>query len=115
MSDPGSLERYCSSYYDKHGLYNDGFPCPMDKYCCQTSDGTKMCCSLSDMSNSKQTKPPQTTHSFIISTISNKILNKESYLDSFINRNSNHKYNSISDSSSSILNSSFSLPFLFSK
>ena len=44
MSDP--MERYCSSYYDKHGLYNDGFPCPADKYCCQTDDGTKMCCAI---------------------------------------------------------------------
>lgn len=46
MSDP--MERYCSSYYDKHGLYNDGFPCPADKYCCQTDDGTKMCCAIGE-------------------------------------------------------------------
>ena len=46
MSDPRTLERYCSSYYDKHGLYNDGFPCPADKYCCQNDDGTKKCCSI---------------------------------------------------------------------
>ncbi len=44
MSDPGSLERYCSSYYDRHGLYNDGFPCPADKYCCENEDGNKKCC-----------------------------------------------------------------------
>ena len=48
MSDPANLERYCSSYYDRHGLYNDGFPCPTDKYCCQSADGAKMCCSLSN-------------------------------------------------------------------
>ena len=46
MSDP--MERYCSSYYDTHGLYNDGFPCPADKYCCQTDDGTKMCCAIGE-------------------------------------------------------------------
>lgn len=47
MSDPDGMERYCSSYYDKHGLYNDGFPCPINKYCCQTPDGgSKMCCSM---------------------------------------------------------------------
>jgi hypothetical protein len=44
MSDLSSIESYCSSYYDKNGLYNDGFPCPIDKYCCQSSDGTKSCC-----------------------------------------------------------------------
>ena len=47
MSDPGSLERYCSSYYDRHGLYNDGFPCPTDKYCCENADGNKKCCVIS--------------------------------------------------------------------
>lgn len=46
MNDPSTMERYCSSYYDKHGLYNDGFPCPADKYCCQKEDGMKMCCSI---------------------------------------------------------------------
>lgn len=40
-------ERYCSSYYDRHGLYNDGFPCPEGKYCCQNEqDGTKSCCDI---------------------------------------------------------------------
>lgn len=51
-SDPmgmTNLERYCSSYYDRHGLYNDGFPCPADKYCCQLDDGTKMCCSVASL------------------------------------------------------------------
>ena len=48
MSDPDTMERYCSSYYDKHGLYNDGFPCPANKYCCQSPDGggSKMCCAI---------------------------------------------------------------------
>ena len=44
MSELSSTESYCISYYDKNGLYNDGFPCPIDKYCCQSSDGTKLCC-----------------------------------------------------------------------
>ena len=49
MSDPDGMERYCSSYYDKHGLYNDGFPCPGNKYCCQAPDGgSKMCCSVQE-------------------------------------------------------------------
>jgi hypothetical protein len=49
MSDPDGMERYCSSYYDKHGLYNDGFPCPANKYCCQAHDGgSKMCCSVQE-------------------------------------------------------------------
>ena len=52
MSDPGVLERYCSSYYDRFGLYNDGFPCPSDKYCCQNMDGTKMCCVISKKQSS---------------------------------------------------------------
>jgi hypothetical protein len=42
--DTRIMERYCSSYFDKDGLYNDGFPCPVDKYCCQTPQGVKMCC-----------------------------------------------------------------------
>ena len=59
MSD---LERYCSSYYDKHGLYNDGFPCPEDTYCCQSSaDQTKMCCSLSSLSTQTLTISSSTT------------------------------------------------------
>jgi hypothetical protein len=39
--EKGQLEQYCSPYYDKHGLYNDGFPCPSEKYCCQTNEGAK--------------------------------------------------------------------------
>jgi hypothetical protein len=38
------MERYCSSYLDRNGLYNDGFPCPGQTYCCEKEDGTKMCC-----------------------------------------------------------------------
>lgn len=53
MADP--QERYCSSYYDKHGLYNDGFPCPQDKYCCTNDDdGHKMCCLLSSSTEPNQ-------------------------------------------------------------
>ena len=55
MSDPDTMERYCSSYYDKHGLYNDGFPCPANKYCCQSTDGgSKMCCSMPAVENSSK-------------------------------------------------------------
>ena len=53
MGEPGSTqERYCISYYDKHGLYNDGFPCPEDKYCCQIADGSKLCCDVNAQSGS---------------------------------------------------------------
>ena len=45
MNDPDALEQYCSAYYDKHGSYNDGFPCPSDKFCCQNKEGLKYCCS----------------------------------------------------------------------
>ncbi len=38
------MERYCSSYVDRNGLYNDGFPCPGQTYCCEKDDGMKMCC-----------------------------------------------------------------------
>jgi hypothetical protein len=48
------VERYCSSYYDKHGLYNDGFPCPDDKYCCQAQDGSKSCCDLNSLKKEQQ-------------------------------------------------------------
>jgi hypothetical protein len=54
MGDSSSnQERYCSSYYDKHGLYNDGFPCPDDKYCCQTPDGSKACCDANSTNNAE--------------------------------------------------------------
>ncbi|RNA43021.1 hypothetical protein BpHYR1_008534 [Brachionus plicatilis] len=69
MEDPGNYERYCSSYYDKHGLYNDGFPCPADKYCCQSADGIKMCCSFKQNDNSFM--PSSSKSSVILSTISN--------------------------------------------
>ena len=79
MEDPGNYERYCSSYYDKHGLYNDGFPCPADKYCCQSSDGIKMCCSLKQ--NANLNIHSSSKSSIIFSTISNAFINRQkSYL-----------------------------------
>ena len=69
MSDPGgSMEKYCSAFYDKHGLYNDGFPCPSDKYCCQSSDGNKMCCPINADNNNFYIKAPPTTSSYSPST-----------------------------------------------
>jgi hypothetical protein len=125
MSDMSSIERYCSSYYDKHGLYNDGFPCPNDKYCCQTSDGAKMCCDL----NFFTTTISKSNRLIEKSTKSNLILN--TILNNGNEFNSNNKFNKINSftennlisnldtgSSSILFNSSSSistLPFLFSK
>ena len=54
------MERYCSSYLDRNGLYNDGFPCPGKTYCCEKEDGTKMCCAETANANVQKqlvTKP----------------------------------------------------------
>jgi len=126
-SDPDTLERYCSSYYDKQGLYNDGFPCPADKYCCQNADGMKMCCSLNENKSSTRAAVEllRTTSSNILSTISNN-----QHVKSFIDMNINNKNNinkanlfnkpsssiSISDTQiSSTLYASSSLPLFLSK
>lgn len=84
MSDPASLERYCSSYYDRHGLYNDGFPCPTDKYCCQNTDGTKMCCSLNTLDRKLNNKHSNTLPSQTVSPLHSTLFNKlnKSPLDS---------------------------------
>jgi hypothetical protein len=120
MSDIGSIERYCSSYYDKHGLYNDGFPCPNDKYCCQTSDGTKMCCEINVTTSSKPNRFHEKT-----STKSNVILNTLLKNENGFNSNSNiNKIGSLSDnmirnlgtdSSSILYTASSTLPLIFSK
>jgi len=130
--DPNTLERYCSSYYDKQGLYNDGFPCPADKYCCQNADGMKMCCSLNENkpSTSVAVELLKTTSSNILSTISNN-QHAKSFIDMNINNNinNNHRNNnkanlfnkpsssiSISDTQiSSTLYASSSLPLFLSK
>jgi hypothetical protein len=70
--ESSQFEQYCSAYYDKHGLYNDGFPCPSDKYCCQNNEGMKYCC----LKNSQPVKSlvgnPQTAFN-LYTTLSNSI------------------------------------------
>lgn len=75
MEDPGNYEGYCSSYYDKHGLYNDGFPCPTGKYCCRSTDGIKMCCSFKQ--NDESFMQSSSKSSIIFSTISNEYINRQ--------------------------------------
>jgi hypothetical protein len=82
MNDPDILEQYCSAYYDKHGSYNDGFPCPNDTYCCIKKDGLKDCCPL-NIINKKQHHQQLSlvpTSSTILSKINNdhKPASKES-------------------------------------
>ena len=78
------MERYCSSYYDKHGLYNDGFPCPADKYCCQGDDGAKMCCAIggaglkADEAPPAKEPPPRQHHHHNNRHHSNRISNSNS-------------------------------------
>lgn len=94
MSDPGAnQEKYCSSYYDKHGLYNDGFPCPVDKYCCQSADGNKMCCPILKSFNEKQQQQqqqPSIVHYPSSSTHSSHLLNTLSSFGYSSNRPSNN-------------------------
>ncbi|CAF0766270.1 unnamed protein product [Brachionus calyciflorus] len=97
MGDPGNLERYCSSYYDRHGLYNDGFPCPTDKYCCQTPEGAKMCCSISTP-NSFAKAQSSTQSSILLSTISNEFINRQKSF--FIDTNQHHNHHQITSQSS---------------
>ena len=146
MTDPGtSQERYCSSYYDKHGLYNDGFPCPNDKYCCQTSEGTKMCCPLNQLQSNLNSKlfqnskfyhssvSPQSSSSssYLLTTLSNNFvvdynkrinhLNNNNYKSPSINNNNNNNNNNNLNNqnllvSSNTLSSNSSLyTFLISK
>jgi hypothetical protein len=65
-------EQYCSSYYDKFGLYNDGFPCPDGTHCCKPNDdGIKICCP----NNNSKTMPklhqtsPHSSISYILTTL----------------------------------------------
>jgi hypothetical protein len=120
MSDSGSIERYCSSYYDKHGLYNDGFPCPNDKYCCQTSDGAKMCCEINIPTKAIKSNRfiEKTTKSNIML---NTILNND---HEFNSNNNNNRINSFSNnivshlgtgSTNILYSTSSTLPILFSK
>ena len=67
-----TIEQYCSPYYDKYGSYNDGFPCPSDKYCCQNKDGLKYCCSLNNIKNQQFSSPS--------STIITKLNNQQKFL-----------------------------------
>lgn len=133
MSDPGAnQERYCSSYYDKHGLYNDGFPCPADKYCCQTADGTKMCCPLNqnlDKENlysndnyfnklSNNIMPAHQAHhlstpSHILTTISSINLIDFNRQKSINKQHTHQDSNTLVSTSSSSLSSNFT--FLISK
>ena len=110
MSDPGILERYCSSYYDRHGLYNDGFPCPSDKYCCQNEDGTKACCPITKQPNDSLFNKKYASSSLPSQTVSSQsnfkstLFNKLSPLDS-----------SSTPSSNSFASSVSSWPFLVTK
>jgi hypothetical protein len=115
MSDPANLERYCSSYYDRHGLYNDGFPCPTDKYCCQSADGAKMCCSLSNdlLFKQKLTTSSSAPISYYQQTVQQSTL---------LNKLNKHKLSSpldVSSSSSSTTINSLTIssywPFIVSK
>lgn len=105
MSDPDTMERYCSSYYDKHGLYNDGFPCPANNYCCLSKDGSgsKMCCAIQVKETANvndnllsPSKPPPLNHhknSFYttISNLNNLFIERQKLHDNYANLN-NHKY-----------------------
>jgi hypothetical protein len=64
LEPSSSLEQYCSPYYDKKGLYNDGFPCPSDKYCCQNADGSKYCCVQPHRANENRPQQPNENKKF---------------------------------------------------
>lgn len=83
-----AMERYCSSYYDRHGLYNDGFPCPGQTYCCEKDDGHKMCCSEDSLVLDTPPHQQDELQSVASSTIIQQIMNNQSP-----NNFNNHKYN----------------------
>ena len=93
------MERYCSSYYDRHGLYNDGFPCPGKTYCCEKDDGHKMCCPEVTATLNKN------PHGVATSTILQRILQKDkqqgfyNHLDSlaFNTNNNNRELGAVND------------------
>lgn len=92
------MERYCSSYLDRHGLYNDGFPCPGQTHCCEKSDGTKMCCP--DMSENRvehivKQAPTSTLISQMITTKSKFYQDLESLTFNNVNSIKNRHQNQI--------------------
>ena len=106
MSDSGSTqERYCSSYYDKHGLYNDGFPCPEDKYCCQTSDGSKMCCDINSVNNNNKNEEIENSKKDLKeeSTYSKKSEKFSAKSNKFLDNLSNHRQNNNQQQNSHML------------
>lgn len=111
------MERYCSSFYDRNGLYNDGFPCPKNKYCCQNQEGNKICCSESIHSNEYAQNPTSTVLSYLASSSTKsihilheqKVLGKNKIIQSRIH-NINKQY-----LSSSLYNSSSVSSFITSK
>ena len=116
MNDPDAPEQYCSAYYDKHGSYNDGFPCPNDKYCCQNKDGgLKFCCSLTSINKNRQ----QLLSSLAPSSTTVSKINNEFILSGSQPKLNSHK--SFGDGDSSTLNlnsqsaSAASLPILLTK
>jgi hypothetical protein len=94
MNDAAAMERYCSSYYDRFGLYNDGFPCPDDKYCCENADGYKKCCSIN-------TTTKQTAYTGHTSTILAALGSSSATLSSFVKHGQHKQSNPIGKAMSS--------------
>ena len=111
------MERYCSSFYDRNGLYNDGFPCPENKYCCQNQEGNKICCSKSIHSIEYTHTSTSTVLSYLAQSLTKsmytlneqKMLRKNENIQSQV-RNINKQY-----IPSSLYNSSSVSSFIASK
>jgi hypothetical protein len=70
------MEHYCSSYYDRNGLYNDGFPCPGHTYCCDKEDGQKMCCAMADAVPEQNQQYSVTTSTILQQIMTSKAVDK---------------------------------------